>query len=77
MKELELVRGYSDGDVDTNRTDSKPLHAIVNERYSRRQTMSGGLKASAAAFLGTTMLAAGEATPARLIEILDRPASRP
>lgn len=58
MKELELVRGYSDGDVDTNRTGSKPLHAIVSERYSRRQTMSGGLKASAAAFLGTTMLAA-------------------
>jgi len=33
--------------------------------------------AAGAAPPGTTVLAAGEATPARLIEILDRPASRP
>ncbi len=58
MSDLELVNGYSDGDVDTNPTERPTLQRMVSERFSRRQTMSGGLKASAVAFLGTTMLAA-------------------
>ncbi|MFC4255325.1 DUF839 domain-containing protein [Altererythrobacter xixiisoli] len=58
MKDIEHVRGYTDGDVDTNRMDTPSLEVIVNERYSRRQTMRGGLVASTAAFMGTTLLAA-------------------
>jgi len=49
---------YSDGDIDTNLTDNRDLASIVDERYSRRQTLLGGLGASSAAFLGTTLLAA-------------------
>ena len=58
MTEQDLRRGYSDGDIDTNRTANPSLRKIVEERYSRRQTLFGGLTASATAFLGTSMLAA-------------------
>jgi secreted PhoX family phosphatase len=50
--------GYSDGDVDTNFTDNRTLNEIADERFSRRQTMLGGLGASVSAFLGSSMLAA-------------------
>jgi hypothetical protein len=61
MRDTGLSHGYSDGDVDTNLTDNRDLGSIVSERYSRRATLFGGLRASAAAFLGTTMLAACDA----------------
>lgn len=48
--------GYSDGDVDTNNTGNRSLQSIVDERYSRRQTLFGGASATALAFLGTTLL---------------------
>ena len=49
--------GYSDGDVDTNRTDNPTLSSLVAERYSRRQTLMGGISATTMAVLGTTLLA--------------------
>jgi secreted PhoX family phosphatase len=49
--------GYSDGDVDTNRTNNPTLHSLIDARYSRRQTLSG-FAASAAAFMGIGMLSA-------------------
>ena len=58
MKKQTLVRGYSDGDVDTNRTGNPSLESMVRERYSRRQTLFGGMRATAMALFGTTMLAA-------------------
>jgi secreted PhoX family phosphatase len=58
MQDTDFVTGYSDGDVDTNFTDNRSLNSIIAERYSRRQTLMSSLKASAAAFLGTSMLAA-------------------
>src|SRR5215510_13308513 len=58
MHRDEFRSGYSDGDVDTNFTANRDLSSIVAERYSRRQTVMGGLKASSAAFLGTTLLTA-------------------
>jgi len=58
MRDQELEHAYSDGDVDTNLTDNRDLGSIVDERYSRRQTLMGGLGASTAAFLGTSLLAA-------------------
>src|SRR5687767_281643 len=58
MKGEDFHAGYSDGDVDTNFTANRDLNSIVAERYSRRQTVMGGLKTSSAAFLGTTLLAA-------------------
>jgi secreted PhoX family phosphatase len=58
MRDDGLQHTYSDGDVDTNLTANRDLGSIVAERYSRRQTLMGGLGASSAAFLGTTLLAA-------------------
>ncbi len=55
-----IMRGYSDGDIDTNATGNADLVTLIAERYSRRDTLLGGLSASAAAFLGTTLLAACE-----------------
>lgn len=58
MQDIERAHGYCDGDVDTNFTRNRHLGSVVAERYSRRDTIMGGLRASTAAFLGTTLLAA-------------------
>lgn len=50
--------GYSDGDVDTNNTGNRSLNSIVDERYSRRQALMGGLRASTFALFGGAMLSA-------------------
>src|SRR3546814_4627833 len=50
--------GYSDGDVDTNLSGNTPFASIVSERYSRRQTMFGGVAALTPAVLSTSLLAA-------------------
>lgn len=49
---------YSDGDVDTNTSGNPTLESMINERYSRRQTLFGGVSAAALAFFGTSMLSA-------------------
>ena len=58
MKKSNSLIGYSDGDMDTNFSGNRPLESIVAERYSRRQTLFGGMSATAMAFFGTTLLAA-------------------
>ena len=58
MSELSSERGYTDGDVDTNRVGNRDLADIVSERYSRRQTLFGGISATAVALFGTSMLTA-------------------
>ena len=58
MTDLPILPAYSDGDIDTNHTNAPTLMEIVGEAWSRRQTMMGGLGATAAAFLGTSLLAA-------------------
>jgi secreted PhoX family phosphatase len=58
MSNDNIVRGYWDGDVDTNQTRQPALETLAAERYSRRQTLLGSLGATAAAFLGTSLLAA-------------------
>jgi secreted PhoX family phosphatase len=72
--------GYSDGDVDTNRSANVSLEELVGARLSRRQTLSG-LGASMAAFMGTSLLAAcGEDDAAPLlptsVSLPGQPASR-
>jgi len=49
---------YHDGDVDTNRTANPHLADLVAERYSRRQTLFGGLSAAGAAVFGGMLLSA-------------------
>lgn len=57
MENFTASCGYSDGDIDTNRSDNPTLESLVAIRYSRRQALSG-LGAAGAAFLGTSLLAA-------------------
>lgn len=55
----EIVRnGYSDGDVDCNHTDNPDLQSVIDARYSRRQTLLGGVSAIAAATFGGLLLTA-------------------
>lgn len=49
--------GYDDGDIDTNRTTSTHLNELVAQRYSRRQTLMGGISAMATAAFGSAFLA--------------------
>ncbi|SOB86564.1 hypothetical protein SAMN06297144_1670 [Sphingomonas guangdongensis] len=50
--------GYSDGDVDTNRTSNPLLNDMIEQRYSRRETLRGGASAAAIAVFGGGLLAA-------------------
>ena len=43
---------YHDGDVDTNRSGNPHLNDLIEQRYSRRQTLMGGLSAASAAVFG-------------------------
>ena len=40
---MELESGYTDGDIDTNPTDNPHLNELGDRRYSRRQTIKGGV----------------------------------
>jgi secreted PhoX family phosphatase len=52
------IEGYSDGDIDTNRSSNPTLQEMIDSRYSRRQTLFGGMSATAMAVFGSTMLSA-------------------
>ena len=52
-----LTFAYDDGDIDTNRSTTPHLNTIVAERYSRRQTLMGGLTAMTSAVFGGALLA--------------------
>ena len=55
---MTMDLAYTDGDIDTNPTASTPhLNDLIAVRYSRRQTLMGGLSAATAAVLGGMMLA--------------------
>ena len=60
----QLFTGYDDGDIDTNATANPHLNELIAQRYSRRQALSGGVSAMAAAVFGGSLLAAcGEGAP--------------
>lgn len=52
------IEPYSDGDIDTNRSSNPSIHDMIDQRYSRRQTLLGGASAGAVALFGTSMLSA-------------------
>jgi len=58
LENLQNSWAYTDGDIDTNRSDNPTLASLVTERYSRRQTMMGGTTALTTAVFGSTLLAA-------------------
>lgn len=53
-----LSMGYSDGDVDTNRSEATSLNELVERRYSRRETLQSGASAAALAVFGGSIVAA-------------------
>lgn len=54
----DLAFGYTDGDVDTNNTANPTLNALIEQRYSRRDTLRSGASAAAVAVFGGGVLAA-------------------
>ena len=54
----QIISAYSDGDIDTNRSDNPSLQSLIEQRYSRRSTLFGGASAIAAAVFGGSLLAA-------------------
>lgn len=52
----DILNSYSDGDVDTNRSDNPTLSTLVEQRYSRRATLLGGMSAMTTAVFGSAML---------------------
>jgi secreted PhoX family phosphatase len=58
MNELAPRAAYTDGDVDTNRSNNPTLESIVAARYSRRHTLLGGLSAATMAVFGGALLSA-------------------
>ncbi len=48
---------YHDGDIDTNTSGNPHLNDMIAVRYSRRQTLMGGLSAATAAVFGGMLLA--------------------
>ena len=59
MLDLENF-GYTDGDVDTNRSSNGNIQDIIETRYSRRTALFGGL--AAAALPGFVLTGCGEAS---------------
>jgi len=58
---LDQPVAYDDGDIDTNPSLSLHLSELVEQRYSRRQTLTGGLSAmTGAAFGGLLLSGCGE-----------------
>ena len=56
MQSLSTI-GYDDGDIDTNASANPHIGELIASRYSRRQTLRGGLSAMTAAVFGAGMLA--------------------
>ena len=50
--------GYSDGDIDTNRSNALSLNDLAEQRFSRRQTLQSGATATIAAMFGGSLLTA-------------------
>ncbi|HVF94794.1 MAG TPA: alkaline phosphatase PhoX [Sphingomonas sp.] len=57
MHQLTTTIGYDDGDIDTNPSTNPHLNDLVAARYSRRQTLMGGLTAMTTAVFGSMVLA--------------------
>ncbi len=59
-----ITLDYTDGDTDTNRSANPAIEDIIQQRYSRRQTLMSGLGASVAALPVFTLAGCGnEAAP--------------
>ncbi|MEG3088176.1 PhoX family protein [Sphingomonas sp. PB4P5] len=55
---FSAITAYDDGDIDTNRSANPHLNDLIAARYSRRQTLFGGVSAMATAVFGSAVLSA-------------------
>ena len=58
MTQFDATLDYNDGDIDTNRSGNPHLNELIASRYSRRQTLFGGISAAATAVCGGALLSA-------------------
>ncbi|WP_294393135.1 alkaline phosphatase PhoX [uncultured Sphingomonas sp.] len=59
MSEIIASNGYDDGDIDTNSSANPSLEQLIAKRYSRRQTLFGGVTAATVAVMGGMVTACG------------------
>ena len=59
MTDVRAGAGYDDGLIDTNSSANPTIQEIIDQRYSRRQTLFGGLSALTVATLGGMVTACG------------------
>jgi hypothetical protein len=59
MTDVRAGAGYDDGLIDTNASANPTIQEIIDQRYSRRQTLFGGLSALTVATLGGMVTACG------------------
>ena len=55
----DMLIAYDDGDIDTNRSAGTQLNTLIDQRYSRRQALMGGMQAASAAVFGGMLLLTG------------------
>ncbi len=55
---ISTLTAYDDGDIDTNRSTGTHLNTLIDQRYSRRQALWGGVQAAGAAAFGGLLLTA-------------------
>ncbi|WP_448657665.1 alkaline phosphatase PhoX [Sphingomonas sp. CJ99] len=59
MEDMALPTvSYTDGDIDTNPSSAVSLNSLIEQRYSRRSTLRGGVNAAALAVFGGGVVAA-------------------
>jgi secreted PhoX family phosphatase len=59
MSDSRGLTAYDDGDIDTNLSDNPTLGDMIAKRYSRRQTLFGGVTAATVAVFGGMVSACG------------------
>ncbi len=60
MADMTGTIAYSDGDIDTNSSANPTLQELVNQRYSRRSMLMGGVNAASVAVFGSLVAACGD-----------------
>jgi secreted PhoX family phosphatase len=59
MDDSRNIHAYDDGDIETNFSSNPSLNDLVAKRYSRRQTLFGGVTAATVAVFGGMVAACG------------------
>jgi uncharacterized protein len=60
MDDSRGIHAYDDGDIETNFSSNPSLNDLIAKRYSRRQTLFGGVTAATVAVFGGLVTACGD-----------------